>query len=123
MMESRSLSVLDTPHSRGMTISMQRWLVQSNSEVLPGQPSMWHRRPDGRFLCRRLATRQRHHRNRYHPVDDALDVVEVALPLRQFRQSLSLADGVVRHREREVQAPIELDVVAAGHRATHRGDE
>ena len=67
--------------------------------------------------------RQRHHRDRHDAVDHPLDVVEVALAFRQFGQPLAFADGVVRHGQREVQAPIEIDVVAAGQRAAHRGDE
>ena len=82
---------------------------------------MWHRRSGRRLLRRRLAACQRHHRDRNHAVDDGIHVVEVALPFRQFRQPLFFPDGVMRHRQREVQAPIEIGVVAAGHRAAHRG--
>ena len=51
------------------------------------------------------------------------DVVEVAFAFRQFRQPLAVADGLVRHREREMQAPIEIDLAAIGQRAAHRGGE
>ncbi|OCK57126.1 hypothetical protein LMTR3_35815 [Bradyrhizobium sp. LMTR 3] len=43
--------------------------------------------------------------------------------VRQPGQPLGVAHGLLRHRKREVQAPIELDLAALGHRALHRGDE
>src|ERR1700676_3468140 len=59
-----------------------------------------------------LAPRQRHHRHRNDALDDACDVVEVALSFRQFCQPLAVADGLVCHGEREMQRPIEFDLAA-----------
>src|SRR6185295_13035397 len=47
---------------------MPAGLQERNSEILPRQPAMRHRRPGRHFLRRRLAARQRHHRDRNHAV-------------------------------------------------------
>jgi len=70
-------------------------------------------RPGGRLVLR-LATRQRLDRQRDDAVDDPLHIIEIAQSFRQLCQSLAVADGLVRHRQREMQAPIEIDVVATG---------
>lgn len=56
-------------------------------------------------------------------VDDAVDIVEIADAFRQPQQALAVAHGLLRHRQREVQAPIDLRVRLAGQRAPHcRGE-
>ena len=62
----------------------------------------------------RFTPRQRHYRHRDDPLDNPGDIIEIARPLRQFCQPLAVADGLVRHRQREVQAPIEFNLVASG---------
>ena len=72
------------------------------------------RHQSGGCLVLRLATRQRLDRQRDDAVDNAGDVVEIAQAFRQLCQSLAVTDGLVRHREREMQPPIELDLAAVG---------
>jgi hypothetical protein len=67
--------------------------------------------------------RQRHHRYRDNALDDPLDVVEVAQAFGKLCQPLAVADGLMRHGEGEMQAPIEIDLAAIGQRTPHRGGE
>jgi len=54
------------------------------------------------------------HRHRDDAIDDPGDVVEIAQPFRQFGQPLAVADGLVRHRQRKMQPPVQIDFIAFG---------
>ncbi len=62
-------------------------------------------------------------RRPHDPLEDVVDIVEIAEVAGQFSQAIAVGDGLPDHGQREMQAPVDVDLIAIRQRAAQRVGE